>query len=71
MRYSKFIVGQLLAATALGKITTNGIWTGHDWEEPDVGIKVVNGEPVGMTEEAQKRINAPKPIDGYKKEDYL
>jgi hypothetical protein len=64
MRYGKFIVGQLLAALALGKIKTNGIWTNHDWEEPEAGIKVVNGEPMGMNPEAQKRIDAPKPIDG-------
>jgi hypothetical protein len=64
MKYSKYIVAQLLAATALGKIKTTGIWTGHDWEDTEVGIKIVNGEPKGLNDVAQKRIDAPKPIDG-------
>jgi hypothetical protein len=60
----KFIVGQLLAATALTKIVETGPWTGHDWSDATAGIKVVNGVPQGMSEDAQKRIDAPKPIDG-------
>ena len=64
MNNSRFIVGQLMACAALAKITGTGPWTGHDWEDTNAGIRVVNGVPEGITGEAQIRINAPKPIDG-------
>ena len=61
---ARFIVGQLMAVTALSKIVETGPWTGKDWEDSAAGIKVVNGEPMGMNGDAQKRIDAPKPVDG-------
>ena len=68
---AKFIVGQLLAVTALTKIVDTGLWTDKDWKDTDAGIEVVNGVPKGLTEDAQKRINAPKPIDGKLGDDYM
>ena len=54
----------MIAATALAEIVADGIWTGNDWMDFDSGIGVENGVPFGTTDEANRRINSPMPIDG-------
>lgn len=64
MTYLKFIIGHALTAHALAEIVADGPWTGNDWFDAATGIGVNNGEPQGSTDEANRRINSPKPIDG-------
>ena len=64
MMNTRIMFGQLLAATALSAITVEGPWTGYDWVDEDNQIMVINGEVMGTNDEAQRRIDAPKPVDG-------
>ena len=74
MTYSKIIIGQLIGLAAYGlrlqnllaveEIVADGPWTNHDWLDADSGIGVEDGVPYGNTEDAQRRITSPQPLDG-------
>jgi hypothetical protein len=64
MHKTKFVLASLLAARALAEIASEGPWSGHDWFDEESGIGVMSGEPYGDNEEANRRINSPKPVDG-------
>lgn len=54
----------MLATYGLAEIVEDGPWTGADWFDSDANIGVFNGVPYGGDDEANRRINSPKPVDG-------
>lgn len=57
-------IALLLVAHAHGEIVAEGPWTGNDWFEAASGVGIENGVPVGSTDEANRRITSPQPVDG-------
>jgi len=53
-----------LLATVQAAIVEDGLWTGHDYLDPQTKIGVVNGIPYSTNDSQQRRITSPLPIDG-------
>lgn len=57
---TKFAVALLMTHVSVrAAISTDGLWTGKDWEQSDVGYRYTNGVPNSADYETNRRIKAP------------
>lgn len=61
----------VLLLKASAAIVEDGIWTGEDWYDTTTNIGVANGVPYSNDVSVQRRISAPKSIDGSIDDIYL